>query len=145
MIEEDPSIRLARNEETGELLLSGMGPLHLEVVKERIREEHGIDLRLSTPHVAYHETISRDVNAKGRHKKQSGGHGQFGEIEIIMEPLQRGEGVKFVSQIKGGVIPSALIGKASFFTTKTVCSFCWGVQPRTSYVFPSILLCYSGH
>lgn len=112
IIEEDPSIRLVRNEETSELLLSGMGPLHLEVVKERVHEEYGIQLKLSTPHVAYHETISRRVKAKGRHKKQSGGHGQFGEAEIIMEPLQQGEGIVFVSQIKGGAIPSALIGEA---------------------------------
>ncbi|CAD7705037.1 unnamed protein product, partial [Ostreobium quekettii] len=110
LLDEDPTLRLTRNDETSEFLLSGMGLLHLEVVKERLKTTHGIELALSTPHVAYHEAPGTKAHGLGRHKKQSGGHGQFGVAEILMEPLARGAGVEFVSEIKGASIPKQYIG-----------------------------------
>lgn len=110
LAEEDPGLSIALDETTRELVVSGLGALHLEITVERIRRRIGIDCRLGPPHIAYKETISRKVTGvEGKHKKQSGGHGQFGVCYIDMEPLKRGEGFVFEDAIVGGSIPRQFI------------------------------------
>jgi elongation factor G len=110
LTEEDPALSVALDEATRELVVSGLGALHLEITVERIRRRIGIDCRLGPPHIAYKETISRKVTGvEGKHKKQSGGHGQFGVCYIDMEPMKRGEGFLFEDAIVGGSIPRQFI------------------------------------
>ena len=108
--EEDPSFKIDRNEVTKQLLVSGLGDLHITVNRDRIVEKFGVETQVATPRVPYRETVRRNVqNIQERHKKQSGGKGQFGDVTINLAPLQRGEGFEFVNSIKGGVIPSNYI------------------------------------
>jgi elongation factor G len=110
LVEEDPGLSVAIEESTRELVVSGLGALHLEITVERIRRRIGIDCRLGAPHIAYKETISRKAaGIEGKHKKQSGGHGQFGVCYIDMEPLPRGGGFVFEDAIVGGSIPRQFI------------------------------------
>ncbi|HUO84569.1 MAG TPA: elongation factor G, partial [Thermoanaerobaculia bacterium] len=109
IIEEDPTIRFGREEQTKELLISGQGQLHVEVAVERMKRKYGVDVILHPPKVPYRETITRPADAHGRHKKQSGGHGQFADCKIIMEPLARGGNFEFVDEIFGGSIPRQFI------------------------------------
>jgi len=104
---EDRSLHAYRNEETRELIIAGMGQRHLEIVVDRLKAKYDVDVTTSPPKVAYRETIQRPCQARYRHKKQTGGAGQFGEVELHLEPLARGEGFEFVDQIVGGVIPQA--------------------------------------
>ncbi|MCP4294185.1 MAG: elongation factor G [Proteobacteria bacterium] len=108
-VAEDPSLRLHKNEETGEFLLSGMGVMHLQVLQEHLQNVYEVEIELELPNIAYHETIAQAVKAEGKHKKQTGGHGQFGVVRINMEPLPRGGGFEFVNKIVGGVIPRQYI------------------------------------
>jgi len=111
--EEDPSLRLSRNEETGELLLSGTGLLHLGIVRERLAAEAKIDLPLATPHVAYHETLTgRPVRAPGRLVKQSGGSGQYAVVEVEVTPLPRGAGFVWADTTKGGIVTKSFSAAA---------------------------------
>jgi elongation factor G len=103
--EEDPSISYARDPQTHELLLSGQGQLHIEVTVAKLRRRFGVEVTLKPPRIAYRETITARVEAHGRHKKQTGGHGQFGDCKITMEPLARGANFEFVDDIFGGAIP----------------------------------------
>ena len=103
--DEDPSIRLHKNKETGDILLSGMGVMHLEITKEHLKNVYDVEIDLSKPHIAYHETIGSKIEVQGRHKKQSGGHGQFGDVKVRFEPLPNGSGFEFVNKITGGVVP----------------------------------------
>jgi len=109
IIEEDPTIRFARQEQTKEFLLSGQGQLHVEVVIAKLKKKYGVDVILHPPKVPYRETITRSADAHGRHKKQSGGHGQFADCKIKMEPLARGGEFEFVDEIFGGSIPRQFI------------------------------------
>ena len=110
LAEEDPGLSVANDEATRELVVSGLGALHLEITVERIKRRIGIDCRLGPPHIAYKETITRKVaGVEGKHKKQSGGHGQFGVCYIDMEPVARGEGFVFEDAIVGGSIPRQFI------------------------------------
>ena len=109
IVAEDPSLRMHRNEETGELLLSGMGVLHLEVAQQHLKNAYDLEISLSNPTVVYRETITKKVTVRGRHKKQSGGHGQYGDVQVHIEPLPRGSGFVFESQIVGGVVPRQYI------------------------------------
>ena len=109
LVEEDPSIIITHDQDTGETLLEGQGEMHLRVAQERIVERYGISLESNTPTLPYKETIRQPITAKGRHKKQSGGHGQFGDVELEIKPLARGEGFKFTDSITGGVIPKQYI------------------------------------
>jgi elongation factor G len=108
-IAEDPSLRLHKNAETGEFLLSGMGVMHLQILQEHLKNIYDVEIGLELPHIAYHETIAQPIKAEGKHKKQTGGHGQFGIVRITMEPLPRGGGFEFVNKIVGGVIPRQFI------------------------------------
>jgi elongation factor G len=107
--EEDPTIDLHRDPQTGEQIVSGLSQVHVEVIIERLRARFGAEVSLKPPRVPYQETIRGSAKAHGRHKKQSGGRGQFGDCHISIEPLDVGEGFEFVSEIKGGVIPTSFI------------------------------------
>jgi elongation factor G len=107
--EEDPTIDLHRDQQTGEQIVAGLSQVHVEVVVERLRERFGVEVTLKPPRVPYQETIRGTAKAHGRHKKQSGGRGQFGDCQIEIEPLRAGMGFEFVDKIKGGVIPSSFI------------------------------------
>jgi elongation factor G len=106
--EEDPTIDFHRDPQTGEQILAGLSQVHVEVIVERLRSRFGAEVTLKPPRVPYQETIRRPAKAHGRHKKQTGGRGQFGDCHIEIEPLPGGE-FEFVDAIKGGVIPSGFI------------------------------------
>jgi elongation factor G len=107
--EEDPTIDLHRDEQTGEQIVAGLSQVHVEVIVERLKSRFGAEVNLNQPHVPYQETIRKPAKAHGRHKKQTGGRGQFGDCHIEIEPLQPGNGFEFVNAIKGGVIPTGFI------------------------------------
>ena len=107
--EEDPTIRVERHKETHELLVSGLGDVHLDVVFKRLKSKFKVDVNTSTPKVAYHETIRGTADVRYRHRKQSGGAGQFAEVAIKVRPNERDVGYEFVNKIVGGVISSSFI------------------------------------
>ena len=109
LLEEDPALKLDRRSETKEILLSGLGQIHIETALERLKRKFNVEAILNTPKVPYRETIKKKVRVQGRHKKQTGGHGQFGDCWIQMEPMPRGKGFEFVDAIVGGVIPKTYI------------------------------------
>ncbi len=108
LLEEDPSIGYTRDPQTHDLLLSGQGQLHIEVTVAKLRRRFGVEVNLKPPRIPYRETITAKVEAHGRHKKQTGGHGQFGDCKIRMEPLPRGADFEFVDDIFGGVDSAAV-------------------------------------
>src|ERR671910_655718 len=105
LAEEDPTLVLRRNEQTGELLLSGLSQIHVEVAVERLRSRFNVDVDLHQPRVPYLETIRKQSRAQGRYKKQTGGRGQYGDCHIVLEPLGEDGGYQVKDQIVGGVIP----------------------------------------
>jgi len=109
LLEEDISLKLTRNAETSEILLSGRGQVHIEFVAEKLKRKFNVEVKLNTPKVPYRETIKKKIRVQGRHKKQTGGHGQFGDCWIQMEPLPRGKGFEFVNKVVGGAIPKTYI------------------------------------
>ena len=109
IIEEDPTIAFGRDERTKEVLIGGQGQLHVEIVVSKLKKKYGVDVILHPPKVPYRETITKPAEAHGRHKKQSGGHGQFADCKITMEPLPRGGDFEFVDEIFGGSIPRQYI------------------------------------
>lgn len=109
LLEEDPALKLDRRSETKEILLSGLGQIHIETALEKLKRKFNVEAILNTPKVPYRETIKKKVRVQGRHKKQTGGHGQFGDCWIQMEPMPRGKGFEFVDAIVGGVIPKTYI------------------------------------
>lgn len=109
MMQEDPSFRFSYNEETGQTVVEGMGELHLEIVVDRLRREHKVDIQQGKLQVAYKETIQQPVDAEGKFVRQSGGKGQYGHVWIKLEPLERGKGYIFEDKIVGGRIPKEFI------------------------------------
>ncbi len=109
LLEEDIALKLERNPETKEILLSGSGQVHIESTIEKLKRKYNVEVLLKTPKIPYRETIKKKVRVQGKHKKQSGGHGQYGDCWIAMEPLPRGAGFEFVDAIVGGVIPKQYI------------------------------------
>ena len=105
LAEEDPTFRVHTDEETGQTIISGMGELHLEIIIDRLRREHNVEANTGAPQVAYRETIRGTSEAQGKHIKQSGGRGQYGDVWIKFEPNEAGKGFEFIDQIKGGVVP----------------------------------------
>ncbi|CAN5729772.1 elongation factor G [soil metagenome] len=105
ILEEDPSLKFDRDAQTKEFILSGSGQLHIETIVDRLKNKYGVEVALHPPKVPYKETITQQVEVQGRHKKQSGGRGQFGDCKCIFEPLERGAGFEFVDKIFGGSIP----------------------------------------
>ena len=104
-VDEDPSLVVVHNNETGEIVLWGQGEMHLRVATERLASRFGIATATHAPAVGYRETIRKPVTQRGRHRKQSGGHGQFGDVVLDIKPLARGEGFKFNETVKGGTVP----------------------------------------
>jgi elongation factor G len=107
--EEDPTIDLRRDPQTGEQIVAGLSQVHVEVIIDRLRSRFGVEVQLKAPTVPYRETIRASAAGHGRHKKQTGGRGQFGDCRIEIEPLPAGSGFQFVNHIKGGTIPSQYI------------------------------------
>ncbi len=103
--EEDPSLIVLQNQDTGETLLEGQGEMHLRVALERLTGKYGITVKTHEPAIPYKETIRGSASVRGRHKKQSGGHGQFGDVVLEIKPLPRGTGFQFAETITGGVVP----------------------------------------
>ncbi|MDO3379072.1 elongation factor G [Geoalkalibacter halelectricus] len=109
LAQEDPSLRIHTDEETGQTIISGMGELHLEIIVDRMLREFKVGANIGAPQVAYRETITKKVEVEGKFVRQSGGRGQYGHCWLRIEPLEPGEGFKFVDEIKGGVIPREYI------------------------------------
>lgn len=105
LVQEDPSLTMEQNQESGETILSGHGEMHLRVAIERLENKYQIAISASEPAIPYRETIRKPVSKRGRHKKQSGGHGQFGDVVLDIRPLARGAGFEFTDTITGGVVP----------------------------------------
>jgi elongation factor G len=106
---EDPSLRVKTDQETGQVILSGMGELHLEIIVDRLRREYNVDCNIGAPQVAYRETITKSHTETYTHKKQSGGSGQYAEVKIIFEPKERNDGIEFVNGVVGGSVPKEYI------------------------------------
>ena len=109
ILDEDRTLKFAFDEQTKEMVLSGMGQVHLEVTIEKLKRKFGVEVKMKTPKVPYKETIRARAKAQGKYKKQTGGHGQYGDAWIEIEPLARGAGFEFVDKIVGGVIPRQYI------------------------------------
>ena len=107
--EEDPTLQVHREADTNETILSGLGETHIEVAAEKMMRKFGVGVTLSTPKVPYKETITTSAKAEYKHKKQTGGHGQYGHVLLELEPLPRGNGCEFVDKVVGGVIPKNYI------------------------------------
>jgi elongation factor G len=103
--EEDPSLHFVQNAELHEISLEGQGEIHLKVAVEKLESKYGLKLRTHPPHVPYKETIRKGTSQRGRHKRQTGGHGQYGDVVVEIRPLPRGSGFAFVDKIAGGVVP----------------------------------------
>jgi elongation factor G len=110
LVDEDPSLTVIHNPETHEVVVWGQGEMHLRVATERLAERFGVAIVRRPPTVGYRETIRKPIVQRGRHKKQSGGHGQFGDVVLDVKPLPRGSGFTFADEIKGGVVPNNYIG-----------------------------------
>ncbi|NOX20396.1 MAG: elongation factor G [Nitrospirae bacterium] len=109
ILEEDPTLKYHRDEESKEMIISGMGQVHIEVALQKLKRKFGVEVEMKTPKIPYRETIRARAKAQGKYKKQSGGRGQYGDCWIEIEPLPRGEGFEFVDKIVGGVIPRQYI------------------------------------
>jgi elongation factor G len=105
LAEEDPTFRIHTDEETGQTIMSGMGELHLEILIDRMKREFKVEANVGEPQVAFRETIRGTSDVQGKHAKQSGGRGQYGDVWVRFEPTESGEGYEFVDEIKGGVVP----------------------------------------
>ena len=109
--EEDPSFTIVHNAQTHDTVLWGQGEMHLRVALERLKERFGVNVKSQAPGIGYQETIRKSITAqRGRHKKQSGGHGQFGDVVLDIKPMPRGGGFEFVDKIVGGAVPRNYIG-----------------------------------
>lgn len=112
LAEEDPTFLVSTDEETGQTLISGMGELHLEIIKDRLFREFKVSAEAGRPQIAYRETLSQDAEGEGKFIRQSGGKGQYGHVRIRLEPLERGAGIELINKIIGGVIPKEFIQPA---------------------------------
>lgn len=109
LADEDPTLRIRVDQETGETIIAGMGELHLEIIVDRMKREFKVEANVGAPQVAFKETIKKEAEAEGKYIKQSGGRGQYGHCRLRVAPLERGKGFEFVNEIKGGVIPQEFI------------------------------------
>ncbi|MEK7806533.1 MAG: elongation factor G, partial [Chloroflexota bacterium] len=109
IVEEDPTLRYTRDSETNEILVTGLGDTQIDVALGKIRRKFGTDLKARLPRVAYKETITRVTQTEYRHKKQSGGHGQYGHVLLRLEPLERTQGFEFANEVVGGRVPKEFV------------------------------------
>lgn len=109
LAEEDPTFRIKFDEETAQTIISGMGELHLEIIVDRLKREFNVNVNTGKPQVAYKESIKTKVKKQGKFVRQTGGHGQYGDVWLEVEPQERGKGITFVNKIVGGVIPKEFI------------------------------------
>ena len=106
LVEEDPTFTVTRDKETAEILISGQGDTHLEILSQRLKSKFGVDVELKIPRIPYRETIKKKADVQGKHKKQSGGHGQYGDVKMIFEPRADGEDeLLFIDRVVGGAVP----------------------------------------
>jgi elongation factor G len=120
LMEEDPSLLLLHDQATSELVVTGMGDTHIDVMAERAKRKFGIELDLAPPRVAYRETVSKVAKVEYRHKKQTGGHGQYGHVVLRLEPQERGAGFSFASEVVGGSVPREYIPAVEKGVHKTI-------------------------
>ena len=106
---EDPSFRVSTDHESGQTIIKGMGELHLEILVDRMKREFKVEANVGAPQVAYRESLAKPVDVDYTHKKQSGGSGQFGRVKVTVKPGERGQGINFIDEIKGGNIPREYI------------------------------------
>jgi elongation factor G len=130
---EDPSLRIRQDAESGQTILSVMGELQLEVLLEKLRTNHGIDIRVGQPQVAYRETITKETEVNHVFKKQTGGPGQFAEVRLRLTPLARGEGVRFENRIVGGAIPREFIPSVETGIRRAAESGVWAGFPCVDF------------
>jgi len=109
IVEEDPTLRVHRDDATGETIMEGLGESHVQITAERLARKYGVNVDIGLPKVAYMETVTAPAKAEGRHVRQSGGHGQYGVCNLEIEPAERGAGFVFVDKIVGGVVPRQFI------------------------------------
>src|SRR5439155_6133087 len=109
LTEEDPTFQLRTDPESGQTIISGMGELHLEVIVDRMFREFKVEANIGRPQVAYRETITREAQAQGKYVRQTGGHGQYGDVWLRVEPNEKGKGIEFVNAIVGGTVPREYI------------------------------------
>jgi elongation factor G len=109
LVEEDPTLQVARELSTNQTILSGMGESHVDIATRRLLQKFGVNITTSVPKVPYRETITKTASAQGRHKKQTGGRGQFGDVYVRFEPLPRDSGFEFKDEIRGGTVPNSYI------------------------------------
>lgn len=109
LAQEDPSFRVSTDSDSGQMIISGMGELHLEIIVDRLRREFKVDANVGAPRVTYRESIRGSVEAEGKFERQTGGKGQYGHVKLLIEPAERGSGYEFVSEIAGGGIPKEFI------------------------------------
>ena len=120
LVEEDPSLRWSREAETNETLVTGLGDTHVELAMERVHRKFGTELELQLPKVPYKETITAVARSEYKHKKQTGGHGQYGHVLLRVEPLERGQGFVFGEEVVGGSIPKEYIPSVEKGIVKTL-------------------------
>ena len=106
---EDPSFRVRTDDETGQIIISGMGELHLEIIVDRLGREFKVEANVGKPEVAYRETITKTVESEGRYIRQTGGRGQYGHVWLRISPNETGKGFEFIDAVKGGVVPREYI------------------------------------
>ena len=133
MTQEDPSLQFSYDEETGQTVIKGMGELHLEVVVDRLRTEHKVEVVQGALQVAYKETIRKSSDVEAKFIKQSGGRGQYGHVKMKFEPLERGKGFEFVNNIVGGSIPKEFIGPVQKGIEETMASGVLGGYPTVDF------------
>jgi len=110
LAQEDPTFRAYTDKETGQVIIAGMGELHLEVIVDRLLREFKVEANIGQPQVSYKETIERGVSIEHKHQKQSGGRGQYGHVKLNVKPLEPGGGFEFIDSVKGGTVPREFIG-----------------------------------
>ena len=137
--DEDPSFRIYPNPELKQIILEGLGGMHIEVIIDRFKSKFGVEVELKPPKIPYRETITGKSDGKYRYKKQSGGRGQYGEVYLRMEPLPRGEDFEFVNEIKGGVIPSRFIPAVQKGLVESMIS---GPQSKSKVIDVKVTLYY---
>lgn len=136
--EEDPSLRVYRDADTSEMVISGMGEAHLDVVAEKMQRKFGVGILVQVPKIAYKETITRSSKSEYKHKKQTGGHGQYGHVVLDLQPLPRGSGFQFENKVVGGTVPKNFIPAVEKGLNEAVPE---GIQARYPIVDVKVSLC----